>query len=88
MRLRYVRQGLPRNCPVERPVLRCVDAPAGYLYVIDGRVDVDDEPLRTGDAIKVTGAIHLTLRTNLAAELILVDVPLEFERIGVWAGEW
>jgi redox-sensitive bicupin YhaK (pirin superfamily) len=23
----------------------------GYVYVIDGRVEVDDEPLRTGDAI-------------------------------------
>ena len=60
----------------------------GYLYVIDGRVDLDGEQLATGDAAKVTGAAELTLRTDLAAELILIDVPLEFERIGVWAGEW
>lgn len=60
----------------------------GYVYVIDGRVTVDDEPLRTGDALKVTGTAELTFRTDLAAELILVDVPLEYERIGVWAGEW
>ncbi len=60
----------------------------GYLYVIDGRVALDDEPLRTGDAAKVTGSTELTLTTSVGAELILIDVPLEFESIGVWAGEW
>jgi redox-sensitive bicupin YhaK (pirin superfamily) len=59
----------------------------GYLYVIDGRVEVDADPLRTGDAIKVGGATDLTFQTEVAAELILVDVPLEFEAVGVWAGE-
>ena len=59
----------------------------GYLYVIDGRVEVDGDPLRTGDAIKVGGATDLTFQTDVAAELILVDVPLEFEAVGVWAGE-
>lgn len=59
----------------------------GYLYVIDGRADLEGEPLRTGDAVKVTGAADLTLETNLAAELILIDVPLAFEAVGVWAGE-
>ena len=59
----------------------------GYLYVIDGRVEVDGERLATGDAVKVTGGAELTLRTGVAAELILIDVPLRFERIGVWAGE-
>lgn len=59
----------------------------GYVYLIDGRVQVDDQELRTGDAAIVTGAAELTLRTDVAAELILIDVPLEFERVGVWAGE-
>ncbi len=59
----------------------------GYLYVIDGRVELDGDLLRTGDAAKITGATALTLRTGLAAELILIDVPLEFEPIGVWSGE-
>ena len=59
----------------------------GYLYVIDGQVEVNGERLATGDAIKVTGAADLTLRTEVSAELILIDVPLRFERIGVWAGE-
>jgi redox-sensitive bicupin YhaK (pirin superfamily) len=59
----------------------------GYLYVIDGRVDLDGERLRTGDAAKVTGAAELSLSTDVAAELIVVDVPLKFEPIGVWTGE-
>jgi hypothetical protein len=58
----------------------------GYLYVIDGRVAIDGNELRTGDAAKITGAIDLRLRADLAAEVILVDVPLRFDRVGVWAG--
>jgi quercetin 2,3-dioxygenase len=60
----------------------------GYLYVIDGRVEVDGHELRTGDAAKVTSATDLTLGTNVAAELILIDVPLKFQSVGVWAGEF
>jgi quercetin 2,3-dioxygenase len=60
----------------------------GYLYVIDGRVRLDDEPLGSGDAAKITDAATLDIMTDLAAELILIDVPLEFEPIGVWAGEF
>ena len=59
----------------------------GYLYVIDGRVDLDGELLGSGDAAKVVGAADLRLRTDVAAELILIDVPLQFELVGVWGGE-
>jgi len=59
----------------------------GYFYVIDGRVKVDDEHLRTGDALKITAETDLTVTTDLAAELILIDVPLDFEPVGVWARE-
>ena len=60
----------------------------GYLYLIDGRVTLNGEqPLRTGDAVKVQGAADLVLTTDVAAELILIDVPLAFEPVGVWAGE-
>ena len=58
----------------------------GYFYIIDGRVEVDGEPLATGDAIKVQGETELAISTELAAELILIDVPVEFTPIGVWAG--
>jgi quercetin 2,3-dioxygenase len=57
----------------------------GYLYVIDGRITIEGDELRTGDAAKVTGAVELGIRTDLAAELILVDVPLAFEPVDVWA---
>ena len=60
----------------------------GYLYVIDGRLALNGDSLRTGDAAKITGAVDLTLETDVVAELILIDVPLEYEPIGVWAGEW
>ena len=60
----------------------------GYLYVIDGRVAINGDSMRTGDAAKVTDQASLELTTDLAAELILIDVPLEFEPVGVWAGEW
>jgi len=57
----------------------------GYLYVIDGRVQLDDEALRTGDAAKVHGEVGVSLTTDVGAELILIDVPLTFEPVGVWA---
>jgi redox-sensitive bicupin YhaK (pirin superfamily) len=59
----------------------------GYLYVIDGRIAISGDRMRTGDAAKVTGEATLELSTDLGAELILVDVPLDFEPVGVWAGE-
>jgi hypothetical protein len=59
----------------------------GYLYVIEGRVAIDGDQRRTGDAAKIAGPADLRLTTDAAAELILIDVPIEFEPIGVWAGE-
>lgn len=60
----------------------------GYLYVIDGRIGINGDSMRTGDAAKVTGEAHFELTTDVGAELILIDVPLEFEPVGVWAGAW
>ena len=55
--------------------------------MIDGRLSLDGDALATGDAAKVNGEVELNLATDLAAELILIDVPLDFEPVGVWAGE-
>jgi hypothetical protein len=55
--------------------------------VIDGRLSLDSDSLSTGDAAKITGEVQLGLSTDVGAELILIDVPLEFEPVGVWAGE-
>ena len=55
--------------------------------MIDGRLSLDGDTLSTGDAAKVTGEVELELATEVGAELILIDVPLEFEPVGVWAGD-
>ena len=38
-----------------------------------------------GDAAKIEGPEHLVLSAPDTAEMIMVDVPLEFEPVGVWA---
>ena len=60
----------------------------GYLYVIDGRLSLNGDTLKTGDAAKVTSEAHLEMSTDVGAELILIEVPLRYEPIGVWAGEF
>jgi quercetin 2,3-dioxygenase len=44
----------------------------GYLYVIDGRLSLDGESLRTGDAAKVTGDNELVLATAVGADVAQV----------------
>jgi quercetin 2,3-dioxygenase len=59
---------------------------AGYLYVIEGSLSLDeDQRLETGDAVKAFGPEGLRIRAERDAELILIDVPSDVERVGVWA---
>ncbi len=58
----------------------------GYLYVMDGATDLGGEKLVTGDAAKIYGAHDAVITGVEDAEVILVDVPLEFRPVGVWAG--
>ncbi len=64
----------------------------GYLYVIEGEVRLTrpGTDLTAGDAFAVgEGSDHprpLGLTTSTDAEVILVDVPLEWEPVGVWRG--
>lgn len=63
----------------------------GYLYVVDGEITLDgDERLGTGDALAVTEPSVLPHRIALEAaqdsELALVDVPLQWEPVGIWRG--
>jgi redox-sensitive bicupin YhaK (pirin superfamily) len=60
----------------------------GYLYVIDGEVRTGDEALATGDAAKLFGPLDVSLSADRDAEVILIDVPLDFRPVGVWAGEY
>jgi quercetin 2,3-dioxygenase len=48
----------------------------GYLYVIRGQLEVDEEALATGDAAKVWNEPEITLRVVDETELILVEVDL------------
>jgi len=57
-----------------------------YVYLIDGAATFDGEGVTTGDAAKVTEQPTLTIRASEPSELILVDVPMTFEAVGVWRG--
>jgi redox-sensitive bicupin YhaK (pirin superfamily) len=61
-----------------------------YLYTIEGRLIVEGEgrtdELLTGDAAKITDEPEFRIKAEDASELILVDVPMQFEAVGVWAG--
>jgi redox-sensitive bicupin YhaK (pirin superfamily) len=57
-----------------------------YVYLIDGAATFDGEAVSTGDAAKVTGQPEVVVAATEPSELILVDVPLEFEPAGIWRG--
>jgi quercetin 2,3-dioxygenase len=57
-----------------------------YGYLIGGSATFGGEELTTGDAVKVTDETQLVIRATEASELILVDVPMQFEPTGVWRG--
>jgi redox-sensitive bicupin YhaK (pirin superfamily) len=55
-----------------------------YAYLIEGSASFDGEELTTGDAAEVTDADELRIRAAQTSELILVDVPMQFEPVGIW----
>jgi quercetin 2,3-dioxygenase len=57
-----------------------------YAYLILGYASFDDEAVSTGDAAKVTDQAELRVAAGQPSELILVDVPMHFEPVGVWKG--
>jgi redox-sensitive bicupin YhaK (pirin superfamily) len=57
-----------------------------YVYLIGGAMTLDGEELATGDAAKVTDESQIAIRATQPSELILVDVPMEFEAVGIWKG--
>lgn len=58
---------------------------AVYAYCIAGAATFDGEPVATGDAGLVTDAAGLTIAATETTELILVDVPRDFRRVGLWS---
>jgi redox-sensitive bicupin YhaK (pirin superfamily) len=57
----------------------------GYVYVIDGLARFDDQQVAIGDAAKIEHSHLLTVTADTDTELILVDVPLAYTPVGVWA---
>jgi redox-sensitive bicupin YhaK (pirin superfamily) len=55
----------------------------GYLYVLDGGLRLGDGALGAGDAVKLAGPEELEMTGVDDAELIFIEVPLEFRPIGV-----
>lgn len=78
---------LDRHRHVEHKLARGRGA---YLYAIAGRLIVEGEgrtdELLAGDAAKITDEPEFRIKAEDASELILVDVPMQFEPVGVWAG--
>lgn len=56
-----------------------------YIYVIEGESGVNGQPMRTGDAAMVTGELDIAIKAEHPTELILIDVPMQWEPVGVWA---
>jgi len=56
-----------------------------YLYLISGAATVAGHALTAGDAVKVTDEPELAIEAAAVSELILVDVPMAFELVGIWA---
>jgi quercetin 2,3-dioxygenase len=57
----------------------------GYLYLIEGTLSLGDQRLSSGDAAKILDAGELRMQADAPSELLLVDVPLRFTPVGVWA---
>ena len=55
-----------------------------YAYLIEGAATFNDQPVTTGDAAKVTDEPSLRIAARDPSELILVDVPMQFEPVGFW----
>jgi quercetin 2,3-dioxygenase len=69
----------------ERASYRIAAARGGYLYTLDGELQLGEEALAAGDAAKLAGPEDLELTASGDTELILIDVPLQFGPIGAWA---
>jgi redox-sensitive bicupin YhaK (pirin superfamily) len=61
------------------------DGRGGYLYVIDGAARMNGETLGTGDAVTIAGREEISVQAVAQTEVILIDVPMEFTPVGVWA---
>ena len=57
----------------------------GYAYLIEGEATFHDEKMAGGDSARITGDDELRVTAIEPSELILVDVQLRWQPVGVWA---
>lgn len=57
----------------------------GYAYVIDGDAAFNSRSVQSGDAAKIHGPGALSVEATSNTELIVIDAPLRYRPIGVWA---
>jgi redox-sensitive bicupin YhaK (pirin superfamily) len=57
----------------------------GYIYLIDGESRLGDEAMSSCDAAHAEGPQEVSIEAVRDSEWILVDVPLRFTPVGVWA---
>lgn len=55
----------------------------GYVYVVRGDASLDGHVVATGDAAKIHGPHEFAVEAAADTELIDIDVPLDFEPVGV-----
>jgi hypothetical protein len=54
---------------------------------VDRPAAAGEDDLAVGDAMKIYGPETITLTSPHPADVILVDVPLDFQPVGVWGDE-
>ncbi len=57
----------------------------GYVYVLGGDAAFDGQKVMSGDATKISGPHDLIADSTSDTELIIIDVPLDYRPVGVWA---
>ncbi len=55
-----------------------------YLYLIGGKARVGDQELSTGDSAEIESEPSVRIEAIEQSELIAVEVPMAFDRVGVW----
>ena len=57
---------------------------AGYLYLIEGAATLNGTRLEGGSSVKMLDEPRIEIRAEEESELLLVDVPVRFEPVGIW----
>jgi redox-sensitive bicupin YhaK (pirin superfamily) len=56
-----------------------------YVYRIQGAGTFDDEPAAEGAAARAWDQPEVRIGASEPSEIILVDIPLDWKAVGVWA---